>query len=69
MEPDPSPEPKISNHSADTQITNKDINSILGVSKKRRKNLAPYFLSKKVIIAVASITTFIFFSSHYFGLI
>jgi len=69
MEPDPSPEPNIPNHSEDTQITNKDINSILGISKNRTKKPSLYLFSKKVIIVVTSLTTFIYFSFHYFGLI
>lgn len=69
MEPDPLPEPNTSLHLEDTQITKKDIETILGVSKKRTKRKLLYLFSKNVIIVVATITTFIYFSFHYFGLI
>ena len=68
MEPDPLPEPKVVDHSAETKITTKDINTILGVSKRSRKP-ALYLFSKRVIILVASVTTFVYFSFHYFGML
>ncbi len=67
MEPDPSPDS--SNTIQDTQITSKDIDILLGVSKKGKKKKILYLLSKKVILAVATICTFIFFSFHYFGIV
>lgn len=67
MEPDPLPES--SGLQLDTKITNKDIDEILGVPKRGKQQKILYLLSKKVIVVVASVTTFIFFSAHYLGLV
>lgn len=69
MEPDPSSDSSNIPHSDDTQITSTDINAMFGVSKKRAKKPVLYFFSKKVIIAVAVITTFIYLGFHYLGLV
>ena len=63
MEPDPSPDSSIN-----TQITNKDIDSLLGVEKKGKKKNLLYLFSKRVILAVATVTTLLF-SVYYLGLV
>ena len=71
MEPDPIPESSNLNtiHTEKTKITNSDIKQILGVSKKEPKNQMLYLFSKRVIIAVSTVTTLIYFSFHYFGIV
>lgn len=67
MEPDPSPATSDSEHSNETQFTNQDINQILGITKKGKSRPSLYLFSKKIIILVASITTFVYLSFYYFG--
>ena len=67
MEPDPSPDPAILTKGS--EITNSDIKSIVGRSRKTKKDNFVYGLSKKVIISVVSVTTFVYLLSHYFGVI
>lgn len=67
MEPDPSPDPAVLTKKS--EITNSDINSIIGNSKKTKNENPIYGFSKKVIIGVVTLTTFVFLLSHYFGAI
>lgn len=63
MEPDPSPDSSLN---TETQITNKDIDSILGLHKKVAREHRLYGFAKQVIVFVASITTFILISFYLF---
>lgn len=65
MEPDPTPESSNIIHSNDSQITNKDINTILGISKKGERKPHLYLFSKIVIITTAVITTLVYFSFYF----
>ncbi len=67
MEPDPLPDTLVYRHSNDTQITNQDINQLLGISKKSKQESVLYLFAKKIIILTATITTFIYLSFHYFS--
>ncbi len=68
MEPDPLPETLEYRHMNDTRITTQDINQILGISKKRSKSKSIlYLFAKKMIIATATVTTFVYLIFHYFN--
>ncbi len=68
MEPDPLPETLEYRHLNDTQITTQDINQLLGTSKKRSKSKSVlYTFAKKMIIATATVTTFVYLIFHYFN--